>query len=1565
MYAKVDWEKNTIIKDSVHGYINIPKPIAKEIVDTDVFQRLKNIEQTGMQVLYPSATHNRFMHSLGVYHLSKKAFSNFMSNVRTDCEDVYKSVGTKYSADSGTLIQGHDATWRRWELMFHLASLLHDSGHSPFSHTLEFIYDLVQEPKTLSEELKEMCSPQFQKDFDAQATRSEKASIGKPHERMSALFVARGETAKKSGSELEGGFRFRIKKLLQSYMEAYGIVDIYKKNDKIFADDIEFMVRMIIGCHYELERADEYEAKGFHAEASKGSAQNKEWEIELQVRNCIIGMLNSKLDVDNLDYVVRDSKYSGYASNNIDLERLLSSFTIINAYECTVPIRLYRDDVFDASVNLDSFSGNFIDAKVSGACIVSSQNKNLNVNGNILTDTKNYSPEAHKKIFHTQDLFSATIVLDDSEGCITIKPKPQQIKAYLNISGHLEGELKGTILGDTVPYIKDKEGVKRRIYFAYKQNSMSVLMSAIEGSNFENKWVYAHHTTTFKNNYLTVYLLERYAEYLVDREVEDFLDDLKEFLDSQQTTDDMKPLSDEYTKGVIDTISNFLESCLPDEDEGYKAIQKCVDDKLLGNGINQIYELLQLFRVVKLLEDRRTADKEKIKDIIGKVRNTLRAYGEMKKVYDKSAEDCFHDKIFQKYINLGALEIQCFAKIMTMFTPNNIGEEYFFRTDDQDLLAKYKNLYHMLLKTDKKVQERYQEFIISYRHLITRTSMKCLWKSYPEYNFYFSDWTKDEIKELRHLLHRASTPWGENSGEKQKNYAILSDYVQLSDQAEKLWIKLKEDYGLTRVVYVEQDIRTKAFVRYETYLKNNERVVRLEDIRLYPDHQNNYDFFYIFYEKNQNGNGGKEFTPNNFLQEVRSMLNENNSTIMKEEETEKMEFDEKGNMIIRDTVHGDISFPTFFKALIDTKEFQRLRRIKQLATAGLVFPGAVHTRFSHSIGTYYIMTRILNHFKEYFQELNYSPQIDEREENAILAAALLHDLGHGPYSHAFEQTELSMGNKDHAEWTISIIKDSGTEIHSVLESFEEGFSEKVAGYIRCERETKNNGGHEIARLDERLNLKFIFASLVSGQIDADRMDYLLRDAKFSGVTCGQFDLEKVISGLAVSVENTGRYRVCIKEEYLDAVEEYFYARYQMYNNVYLQPYKMLSEELFRRILKEAQNAVLRGEISVNTVPAAIASIFTQSDILDEEYCKLDDTVVDGATHSWVESEVKVLAFLCKARINRKSYHRLEVLDYSRFREDAQKIFGNDVWQHHFIICLKKHFKMYDKEKPVYILKKNGIIVDFDECSVLAREETKEDYIYYSRDMAGDVYGMAQADLDEFERLLEKNHIYSNIEIEKKYIFPTEKMDKVEAQLNSYKKSDIYGTQDYGKQNQTDVYYDTQDFLLKKNDYTLRIREKADENYITCKHPINSMSNGIEGQLERVEYEEVVSSNSLMDNREIVEKFIKDIPSDFNIFNDLIPRIKIENTRTKIILMRKAGANKELKEKYEIAIDDVKYTNLKNKKVYKECQLEIELKSSYQNRINMKLLTDEIEYNLGFLQAIDESKYQRALKYTAD
>lgn len=1563
-YTKADWEKNTIIKDSVHGYINVPKPIAREIIDTDIFQRLKNIEQTGMQVLYPSATHNRFTHSLGVYHLSKKAFRHFRSNVQTDYPDVYGKVGVKYKGDD-KMICGAEGTWRRWELMFQLASLLHDVGHSPFSHTLEFVYDLVEKPETFSDKLIVKCSEQFKKDFYEQAGRNSQKFVGKPHERMSALFVATEEKeGEHSGAELQGGFKNRIKRLLESYMDAYGIFNIYSKKKEIFDEDIEFMVRMIIGCSYELDHADDYAAKEFHAEQP---GQMGNWKIELQIRNCIIGMLNSKLDVDNLDYVVRDSKYSGYASNNIDLERLLSSFTIINAYEFASPIHLSKNNFFDASVNLDSFEGSFINAKVSGECMISSVRDNLNVKGNIITDTEDISPISEKKIFRTKEEFSAVVALTAENNMISIKPKKEGQKAYLNVSGNLEGDFKGIILGDTCQEAKKDPNARHRVFFAYKQNCMSVLMSAIDGSNFESKWVYAHHTTTFKNNYLIVYLLERYAEYLVDCETVAFLEAIDRFFQEHQSEEEITAASDgKGDSNIYVKIENILKTYFPKEDKGYDILRECLEKKGLRDDAEFLYEFLDLYQILKRLGERPViskdeTNKKKFEQIADRMREIFIDYGENGKFYCRSLLELFREEIYENYKKLGALEIQCFASIMSMLEPENIQGHYFYRTDDQDLLAEYKKLYQQL-SVDSD-QDKYKEFKISYRHMITRASMPCLWKSYPEFNFYFSDWTTAELKELERLFRRTSTPWGNATGEKQLNYAILSDYVRLSENAESLWKVLKERYGLTRLVYVEQRIKTKSLARHETYLSNRERVVRMEDIRLYPDHQSNVEFFYIFYELDDGGDKAT-FTPNDFLQEVRKILDKDKEKLAEEQKDgEVIQMDENGNVIIRDNVHGDIVFPPLFKAIIDTKEFQRLRRIKQMAMAGQVFPGAVHTRFSHSIGTYYVMSRILTHFKEYFSELGYNTNINEQEEKAILAAALLHDLGHGPYSHVFERTELSLGCKRHEEWTVAIITNPKTEIYSVLESVEEGFAQKVASYIKCEKDAKKKELLYVGDLDDDLNLKFIFASLVSGQIDADRMDYLLRDSKFSGVSYGQFDLEKVIEGLAVSLDYEGRYHVCIREQYLSAVEGYFYARYQMYNNVYFHPYKMFSEELFCRILQEAQKCVLNGQISSSMIPAAVEGIFTQAEIIEEEYCKLDDSVVDGAIQTWAECSVPELAFLCNARLNRKSYQRLEILNYERFIEETKEIFGEDVFKMHFLICQEKAIELYNAQNSVYILKQNGIITDLEKCSNLAKEHLERKYVYYSKEMAKNVYGRTKEELEKFERKLEKNLVGSNMEIEKKYVFSASWKEEVKRAIHEISSEGIYKVKFDTEKLQTDIYYDTQDMELKRNDYTLRVRKKEDKIYFTCKRPIKSRSNGIGGQLEREESEELVSTDNLKSNQKLIDRFLNDIPNSYNIVDELQEKIKVVNRRTKAIIERRLDNNPLFSEKYEVAIDCVEYKNIANGKEKAECQLEIELKSSYQNRINMKQLTDKIEKKLDYLTPVKESKYQRALELT--
>ena len=219
-----------------------------------------------------------------------------------------------------------------------------------------------------------------------------------------------------------------------------------------------------------------------------------------------------------------------------------------------------------------------------------------------------------------------------------------------------------------------------------------------------------------------------------------------------------------------------------------------------------------------------------------------------------------------------------------------------------------------------------------------------------------------------------------------------------------------------------------------------------------------------------------------------------------------------------------------------TREFQRLRRIKQLGTTYLVFHGAEHSRFNHSLGVYEIVRRIMD------DVFIGRPEWDENERLLVLCAALLHDLGHGPFSHAFE----NVFETDHEYFTRQILL-GDTEVNSVLRRVAEDFPEKVAQVI------------------EKTYPNELVVSLISSQIDADRMDYLQRDAYYTGVSYGHFDMERIMR-----VMRPRKNGVVIKESGMHAVEHYIMSRYQMYLQIYFHPVSRSAEVVLNHILKRVK-----------------------------------------------------------------------------------------------------------------------------------------------------------------------------------------------------------------------------------------------------------------------------------------------------------------------------------------------------------------------------------------------------------
>lgn len=817
-YGREIWEKETIIKDMVHGYIKIPKPIMREIVDSEQFQRLKDIEQTGMEALYPSATHKRFTHSLGVYFLSKKAFKEFRNNVLVSYPETYSVLLHKKAG-------GYEQVWSRWGMLFQLAALLHDCGHSPFSHTLEFIYDLPgdENGKDLDKKLLMGMDGNFIRDFKC----GEDNHCGKAHERMSALYI-------KTNDYL--GLRARVECLLKSYVQAYELGDVYS-DSRIIDDDIEFMIRMIIGCQYDYDQKEEYRQGNLLYSVSN----RKNWYLELQLRNCIISMLNSKLDVDNLDYVVRDSKFSGYANHVVDVERLLSSFTIVRGFQVE-NMEITDQEVFDYCINLISFKGRILKGRLAGASHILCWNRNIATHGRISLTNQLRKTDANQRVYQTADDFCAQLTFEGNESELLEITPPKgntQKYAYLHFKGKMSGSLTGIVFANDSESNREDSAWSRkgekRIFFAYEQKSMSVLMSSIYNSDFEKKWIYSHHIPTFTNEFLYIYLLEKYAEYVVRNKQSELKKDLEELFDAIEIGEVSDQKISEENFNLLNEFENNLR--INDKDSKiYDVIYKKDNNDLAETNIC-IRKILQLCKVLA----------NKGEEYAGKYYKVLEkcCLGADSPCCLKTGTVSHMLEVYERHKGIMTTEMQVFSDILAMYDVCVVAGMAFYKTSDRDLLAAYKNLYTKIIKGKVNDAWKYNEFRESYEELIQRRYLKCLWKSQPEFDYYFSDWTKEEIKKVRNLLHPSAAPKG-------CNYMVLSDNIdfsKLSDFEIEFWKELKSKYHIDRFVCVPQKIWTKEFVDQNTYMKRGNRVLRIKDIKLFNDDRQEHEFFYFYYRQ--------------------------------------------------------------------------------------------------------------------------------------------------------------------------------------------------------------------------------------------------------------------------------------------------------------------------------------------------------------------------------------------------------------------------------------------------------------------------------------------------------------------------------------------------------------------------------------------------------------------------------------------------------------------------------------------------------------------------------------------
>lgn len=428
--------------------------------------------------------------------------------------------------------------------------------------------------------------------------------------------------------------------------------------------------------------------------------------------------------------------------------------------------------------------------------------------------------------------------------------------------------------------------------------------------------------------------------------------------------------------------------------------------------------------------------------------------------------------------------------------------------------------------------------------------------------------------------------------------------------------------------------------------------------------------------------------------------------------------------VFRDPVHNYIHVNNqVIYDLINSKEFQRLRRIKQVPTTVFTFHGAEHSRFSHCLGVYEIARRVTEIF-----DAKYSDIWNPDESLLTMVAALLHDIGHGAYSHTFER----LFETDHEAYTRDIITSPETEINAILVKVAPDFPEKVASVINHTYPNKQ------------------VVQLISSQIDCDRMDYLLRDSYYTAAHYGQFDLTRILRVIR-PVENG----IAFSRNGMHAVEDYIVSRFQMYMQVYFHPASRAMEVLLQNLLKRAKLLFkTQPEFFEKYSPHLLP--FFKNDFALADYLALDDGVMNTYFQSWMTSEDDILADLASRFINRKVFKSV-TFDQSSEKElhhliDRVAAVGFDP---DYYTGIHINFDLpYDVYRPdvhnprtqIEIIQKDGSLAELSTLSPIVTALTGSNYgdrrLYFPKEML-QVDDLFTADKEIFLSYISNEHFEYN------------------------------------------------------------------------------------------------------------------------------------------------------------------------------------------------------------------------------
>jgi len=516
-----DFVKPKMFLDAVHGYIYIPREFVKNIIDTKLFQRLRNIDQTGAHIAFPNARQDRFSHSLGVFHLGQKAVDYLLYNFSKESNVVHWNIRSDNKRDN---------FWAKNKVLFLIACLLHDIGHAPFSHSLEWLMfknttASINVEKKIAEYINQ--SEKNSGYFEVEAKEIQGAS---PHEKIGACLII---------DEFENIITKTLEDLRDSKFPTPSRIiyaEHYKKPPLICAeeDDVAFILRMVLRLKY------------------------KNPDPEKQIRNCFIDLLNgNQFDVDKLDYIMRDTKVSGISNISIDIERLLSSITIVTTTR-------YKDEYeTDKKVFIETFKNGKNDKIDIEGTVFGKIQLEENAKINIIAKSKIHllrtSTDSSKiKLLHDTPKIEKQNneqVLVNFEPLVPPEDNPKavllpggdfalslpsvvcetdfkfkvcesssasiEIRGYCNmtIEGGAKSEslridptegkkaVKGkvsnlTVIDDDLSKIVPSESRHNAFSIGFKKQAISVIANVLDARDYLFRWIYAHHKVVYYTQFL-------------------------------------------------------------------------------------------------------------------------------------------------------------------------------------------------------------------------------------------------------------------------------------------------------------------------------------------------------------------------------------------------------------------------------------------------------------------------------------------------------------------------------------------------------------------------------------------------------------------------------------------------------------------------------------------------------------------------------------------------------------------------------------------------------------------------------------------------------------------------------------------------------------------------------------------------------------------------------------------------------------------------------------------------------------------------------------------------------